>query len=318
LNFSKNLPHKGELKGIKSNIVHKHVLELKNQYKIESNQPDMNEFEKVIEINRESKDDTFADVEVIYEKFIRLNLLDPKLKKHLRDSFSPLNSYDFIYKIQLAIIENNLEDQNVKFIERQMKHTKTNMLDVISEQFKQTKCVCIHGMIGTGKKELVTEFGWRMVDKEWCVQVFDFNTLEDDFRCFAKENLCISVDGENIKNVLQSISNRLGLLSVSKKFLFIILNVLVYDEIAIYVRHILKSNKTPRFTQQKDSLQNVMVLFTTPHKNLLSTSKIENVQLELNAFSYKEVDEFLSKFYARKPTLDKKQKQKLLDITSFG
>jgi len=287
------------------------MLELKNQYKVVSNQPGLDEVEKVIEIKRE-RDDTFVDVEVIYEKFIRLNLLEPELKKLLLKSCSPSNNYDFIYYIQLAIIENNLGDKNVKFVQRQMRNTNANMLDVISEQFKQTKCVCIHGMIGTGKKELATEFGWRMVDEEWCVQVFNFNTLEDDFRCFAKDKLCISVDGENIKNVLQSISNRLGLLS-GKKFLFIILNVLAYDEIAIYMRHILKSNKTKRSAQQK-----VMVLLTSPHENLLYESSIENVQLELNPFSYGEVDDFLSKFYARKTALDKKRKKKLLDITSFG
>jgi hypothetical protein len=286
------------------------MLKLKNQYEIEWDSRDSDEVEKVIT-------STFADVEVIYEKFIRLNLLEPQLKKHLLKSCSPSNNNDFIHKIQLAIIENNLGDKNVKFVQRQMRNTNANMLDVISEQFKQTQCVCIHGMIGTGKKELATEFGWRMVDEEWCVQVFNFNTLEYDFRCFAKNKLCISVDGENIKNVLQSISNRLGLLS-GKKFLFIILNVLVYDEIAIYMRHILKSNKTKRSAQQKDPHQKVMVLLTTPHKNLLYESSIENVQLELNPFSYGEVDDFLSKFYARKTALDKKRKKKLLDITSFG
>jgi hypothetical protein len=285
------------------------MLELKNQYKIVSNQPGLDEVDKVIEIKRES-DDTFADVEVIYEKFIRLNLLEPQLKKHLLKSCSPSNNYGFNFNSQFSI-ETNLdpEERNDKFVERQMRNTNANMLDVISDQFKQTKCVCIYGMIGTGKKELATEFGWRMVDEEWCVQVFNFNTLEDDFRCFAKDKLCISVDGENIKNVLQSISNRLGLLSVNKRFLFIILNVLVYKEIAIYMRHIL---------EKKDSHQNMMVLLTTPHIKLLNTSKVDYVQLELNPFSYEEVDDFLSKFYARKTALDKKRKQKLLDITSFG
>ena len=70
------------------------------------------------------------------------------------------NSRKFLRpNIQLPIIENNLAPRNYDFIKRQIN------ID-LSEIFNKEKCVCVQGLIGVGKRELVYEIAHRLIENK--------------------------------------------------------------------------------------------------------------------------------------------------------
>ena len=216
----------------------------------------MDNVEKVIVTDKSDEIDT------IYEKFIRLIILEPNIKIHILKSMSTSNSCDFLFNIQLAIIENNLASRNPNFIERQMQ------LDLF-QIFDNNKCVCVHGLIGMGKKEFASEFGHRLIENESfdVIYAFEFETFEDDFRQFAKElGLTEETSNSNelglteetsmtnvrVKDLVRDVQYRLKLLE-KRRFLFVFLNVLDRQQIEPYMPCVFKC-------------KNVKLLVTTPNK----------------------------------------------------
>ena len=271
--------------------------DLKSQYKIEYFSANFDAREKAIETIDKSSNST---IDVIYEKFIRLTILEPNLKTYLMTYISFFqhhdtnNDDDSIYKIQLPTIVNNLAKRNARFIERD-----DNVIDKMGQLLESHKCLCVHGEMGIGKQELAIEFGWR-VHADYCVRVFHFDTIESDFRQFA-QILGAQVNANSTKDLVENVAFRLRKLN-NRKFLFIILNVLDFEDVEVYVNHFI-------------SLTNVKFLLTTPHKKLLNTHYIDqSAQIELNWFSLNEANEYLRRFYERSPQLDKSQKRKLFEL----
>ena len=271
--------------------------DLKSQYKIEYFSANFDAREKAIETIDKSSNST---IDVIYEKFIRLTILEPNLKTYLMTYISFFhhhdtnNDDDSIYKIQLPTIVNNLAKRNARFIERD-----DNVIDKMGQLLESHKCLCVHGEMGIGKQELAIEFGWR-VHADYCVRVFHFDTIESDFRQFA-QILGAQVNANSTKDLVENVAFRLRKLN-NRKFLFIILNVLDFEDIEVYVNRFI-------------SLTNVKFLLTTPHKKLLNTHYIDqSAQIELNWFSLNEANEYLRRFYERSPQLDKSQKRKIFEL----
>ena len=163
---------------------------------------------------------------------------------------STSNSYYFLFNIQLAIIENNLAPRHPNFIPRQTQIS-------LSEIFDRNKCVCIHGLIGMGKKELACEFGHRLIENESfdVIYAFEFETFEDDFRQFAKElGLTEETSNSNVrvKDLVRDVQYRLKLLE-KRRFLFVFLNVFDSQQIEPYMPCVFKC-------------KNVKLLVTTPNK----------------------------------------------------
>ena len=204
----------------------------------------MDNVEKVIVTDKSDEIDT------IYEKFIRLIILEPNIKIHILKSMSTSNSVDFLFNIQLTIIENNLAPRNPNFNTRQ---TQINL----SENFDNNKCVCVHGLIGMGKKEFASEFGHRLIENESfdVIYAFEFETFEDDFRQFAKElGLTEETSNSNVrvKDLVRDVQYRLKLLE-KRRFLFVFLNVLDSQQIEQYMSCVF-------------DCENVKLLVTTPNK----------------------------------------------------
>jgi hypothetical protein len=271
--------------------------DLKSQYKIEYFSANFDAREKAIETIDKSSNIT---IDVIYEKFIRLTILEPNLKTYLMTYISFFhhhdtnNDDDSIYKIQLPTIVNNLAKRNARFIERD-----DNVIYKMGQLLESHKCLCVYGEMGIGKQELAIEFGWR-VHADYCVRVFHFDTIESDFRQFA-QILGAQVNANSTTDLDENVAFRLRKLN-NRKFLFIILNVLDFKDIEVYVNRFI-------------SLTNVKLLLTTPHeKKLLNTHYIDNDQIELNWFSLNEANEYLRRFYERSPQLDKSQKRKLFEL----
>ena len=160
-----------------------------------------------------------------------------------------ISRYDFIFNIQLAIIENNLAPRNPNFIDRQ------TQLDLI-KIFDNNKCVCIHGLIGMGKKEFASEFAHRLIVNESfdVIYAFEYETFEDDFRQFAKE-LGITketIAKTSVKYLVRDVQYRLKLLE-KRRFLFVFLNVFDSQQIEQYMSCVF-------------DCENVKLLVTTPNR----------------------------------------------------
>ena len=198
------------------------------------------------------------DVEIVYEKLIRSVILKPNLKEQIKflnyylsgQMFFISNSVDNRRKflrlnIQLPIIENNLAPRNYDFIKRQIN------ID-LSEIIKKEKCVCVQGLIGVGKRELVYEIAHRLIENKSfdVVYAFNFDTFEEDFRQFAKE-LRLS----QVENLVRDVRSRLKQLK-EKRFLFVFLNVLDTNKIKDYMSCVF-------------GCKNVKLLVTTTNKHLL-------------------------------------------------
>jgi len=254
--------------------------DLKSLYRIEFKSGNHNERERVIETKSSTN-----TIDVIYEKFIRLNILEPRLKSYIKNS----------YKTRLPTIVNNLDKQNPKFIERD-----NNVIDEISELLKSHICLCVHGEMGTGKKQLATELGWRL-HADYCVRVFHFDEIKDDFRQFAE--LLGAHLTDNSKYLVENVATRLRMLD-DRKFLFIILDVLDFKDMEVYM------------TEQILSLTNVKFLLTTPHEDLKFEQKVSFrfKKFGLDLFGPGEADKYLSEYYERNPRLDENQKKRIFEI----
>ena len=138
---------KGEIKNIKhqtSSIVFKLLNDLKSEYKIENFSGNFDGRKKVIEAI-EAKNGSKHTIDVIYEKFIRLTILEPELKTHIVNTFHGHSSQDTkmtdnqndnsIYKIQLPTIVNNLDTRNASFLERD------NVIDKMCKLLESHKCI---------------------------------------------------------------------------------------------------------------------------------------------------------------------------------
>ena len=278
----------GEIKNMEhqmSSIVFRLLNDLKKQYEIKYYSGNHNERERVMETK--SKTNT---IDVIYEKFIRLCILDPNLKTNIRFYYSQNN--DSIYKIQLPTIKNNLDKRNSNVVERD-----NNLVDKMSKLLLDShSCIYVNGEVGTGKKELANELGWR-VHADYCVRVFNFDKIESDFRQFAAK-LGAHATGNAIKDLAENVACRLEELD-DRKFLFIILDVLDLNDLELYMTH------------QILSLTNVKILLTTPHEHLHFE---QSVSIRLDLFSIDEVNKYLSAFYTRKPKLNDIQKKKIFKL----
>ncbi len=84
-----------------SSIVYKLLNDLKSQYKIEYFSPNFDDRDKVIETIDKSSNST---IDVIYEKFIRLTILEPNLKTYLMTYISFFHSYShYQFKLYLQV-----------------------------------------------------------------------------------------------------------------------------------------------------------------------------------------------------------------------
>jgi DNA replication protein DnaC len=274
------------IKHITSSIVSKQLNDLKSQYRIQHKNRDHNNVEKIIELANKTNTN---DIDSVYEKFIRLNILEPKLKTYILDLDGPS------FKKQHPTIPNNLGKRNEQYIERD----SVNRLDELRlKQLESQKFICVHGETGTGKKEFAIEYGWR-VCTDYCVRVFHFETIERDFRHLA-QILGAQVNANATKDLVENIAFRLSELN-NRNFLFIILDVLDFKSIEIYLQ------------EQLLSLENVKFLFTTPHENLLPNAK-KSLKIKLDLFSRDEANAYFERFYARRPKLDEKQKWKIFEL----
>ena len=201
-----------------------------------------------------------------------------------------------LYKIQLPTIVNNLDTRNEKFLERDNVE-----IDKMCKLLEDHKCICVHGEMGTGKKELAIEFGWR-VNADYCVRVFHFDTIESDFRQFA-QLLGAQVNANATKDLVENVDVRLRALN-DRKFLFIILDVLDFKDMEVYM------------TEQILSLTNVKFLLTTPHEDLKFEQKVSFrfKKFGLDLFGPGEADKYLSEYYERNPRLDENQKKRIFEI----
>ena len=351
-----------------SSIVFRLLNDLKSQYRIRRDDIDNNVVEKKIETTENSN---IKDVDVIYEKFIRLNILEPNLKSYISDSyrfdvpqpqlesskpdsseseskcflsesesdsskpisleskrkpdsfFKPLipqlesctisnelkrelkrrlnpeslepTSLKPDFNMQHPTITNNLGNRNEQYIERD----SVNRLDEFRlKQLESETFICVHGEMGTGKKEFAFEYGWR-VCADYCVRVFHFDTIESDFRQFA-QLLGAQVNASATKDLVENIAFRLSELN-KRKFLFIFLDVLDYKKIEIYLQeHIL-------------TLKNVKFLLTMPNENLLPNSQ-KSLKIKLDLFSRDEAHAYFERFYVRRPKLEENQKRKIFEL----
>jgi len=296
--------------------------DLKSQYIIKRFS-DCDVVEKKIETNSSIK-----DVDVIYEKFIRLNILEPNLKSYIiglaphhyfpQPQFESLEIDSFEsgdeckiecsnpesfkhtslkpdFNMQHPTIPNNLGNRNEQYIERD----NVNRLDQLRlKQLESETFICVYGEIGTGKKEFAFEYGWRVCD-DYCVRVFNFDTIESDFRQFA-QLLGAQVDARATKDLVENITFRLSELN-KRKFLFIILDVLDYKKIEIYLQ------------EQLLTLKNVKFLLTMPNENLLPSSQ-KSLKIKLDLFGRDEAHAYFERFYARRPKLEENQKRKIFEL----
>jgi hypothetical protein len=122
----------------------------------------------------------------------------------------------------------------------------------VSEIFNKEKYVCVQGLIGVGKRELVYEIAHRLIENKSfdVVYAFNFDTFEQDFRQFAKE-LRLS----QVENLVRDVRSRLKQLE-EKRFLFVFLNVL-------------DTNKIKNYMSCVFDCKNVKLLVTTTNKHLL-------------------------------------------------
>jgi hypothetical protein len=180
-----------------SSIVFRLLNDLRSQYSIRSDNIDYNVVEKKIETTKNSN---IKDVDVIYEKFIRLNILEPNLKSYIIDYFPQpqlesskpesflkpdsskpisleskrkpesleIESLKPDFNMQHLTITNTLCNRNEQYIERD----SVNRLDELRlKQLESETFICVHGEMGAGKKEFAFEYGWR-VCADNCTRLF--------------------------------------------------------------------------------------------------------------------------------------------------
>jgi hypothetical protein len=220
-NFDENLHHDI------SDIVREHLEELMSLYVIHHFNSDLDRIEKEIVTIKN------ADVEIIFERFIRLTILEPNLKTRMKskgnnvynlvNGFVGFNGKSFAEREEFYLSrKNNLEFSTSPSSSFANKETM-NVSDFL--------VVVVHGEDGVGKRTYVKEY---LVEKEVdrvCL-TFDSEHIEDDFRRFAKK-LRINCATKTINDLLHDLIFRIS--QNKMKLLFVFLNVDKFENIKLYM-----------------------------------------------------------------------------------
>ena len=223
-----------------SNIVREHLEELQTLYEIKRFNSDLDRTEQVIVVK-----ENLMDVEVIYERFIRLTILEPNLKSRMKpkvnhpynmvNGFVGFNVKSFFEREEFYLSrKNNLEFSSSP--SSYFANKETNVVDKLDldRLFEREFVVVVHGEEGVGKRPYVNEFlrGWIEGKVDRICSTFDCDRIEDDFRRFAK-NLRINSATKTINDLLHDLIFRIS--QNKMKLIFVFLNVDKFENIKLYM-----------------------------------------------------------------------------------
>jgi hypothetical protein len=219
-----------------SDIVREHLKELQSSYEIDESMPGFDGKERVIVVNEN------VDVEVIYERLIRLLILEPNLISRIK----PKGSNDVKIESDLNKAKNFDEreehllsrKENLDFSQSpsSFANNETNVVDKIDlhSLFEREFLVVVHGEEGVGKRTFVNEFlrEWLKREEDRKCLTFDCDCIEDDFRRFAKK-LRINGAIKTINDLLHDLIFRIS--QTKTKLIFVFLNVDKFESIKLYM-----------------------------------------------------------------------------------
>ncbi len=222
-----------------SNIVREHLEELQTLYEIKRFNSDLFRTERVI-VAKEK----MMDVEVIFERFIRLTILEPNLKSRMKprgnnsynmvNGFVGFNGRSFTEREEFYLSRNN----NLEFSSSpsSLASKETNVVGELDlhRLFEREFVVVVQGEEGVGKRTFVNESlqEWLEREEDRKCSTFDCDHIEDDFRQFAKK-LRINCATKTINDLLHDLVFRIS--QNKMKLIFVFLNVDKFESIKLYM-----------------------------------------------------------------------------------